>query len=335
MNGRKKTYLTAVLIGLVLTVILIGCGNEGSDTEETALDESVSEETETLKIVSTFYPMYDFAQNVAQEEAEVSLMVPAGTDTHAYEPSAQDMAQIQEADVFIYSSEEMETWVPAALEAVDSEDLLVINASEGISFIENSEEDDHDHDHDEDHDEEEEEEEHSHAVDPHVWLDPVLAQEQVINIRDGLIEADPENQEIYENNAAAYNEALQELDQDYEAALSDAENRTFVTQHAAFAYLADRYNLEQVSIAGLSTEEEPSPAVLAELNEYVTEHDIHYIYYGTTASSAIAETLANEADVELAVLNPIEGFTAEEQEAGLNYIEAMRSNLEALQLSIQ
>ena len=108
-----------------------------------------------------------------------------------------------------------------------------------------------------------------------------------------------------------------------------------MTQHAAFAYLANRYDLEQVSIAGISTEEEPSPAKLAELQDYVKENDIKYIYYAETSSSKIAETLANETDAELEVLNPIEGITTEDQEKGIDYIQLMKNNLAALEKSIQ
>ncbi len=326
-------------IGLSITgvgVFMSGCG--AADQVGTSSDNSHTEET--IKVVTTFYPMYDFTKNVAQDLAEVSLLLPAGTEVHDFEPSAKDVAEIQEADVFIYNSEEMETWVPSVLDTIDSTEVLIIDASEGITLIENEaveEHNDSDHEHAEhthDHDGEAQEE-HSHAIDPHIWLDPVLAQEEVNTIKAGLIEADPENEEGYEVNADAYNQKLEALDQEYRGAFQEAENRTFVTQHAAFAYLAQQYDLNQVSIAGLSSEEEPSPAKLAELSELVDQEGIEYIYFEDNSSSKIAETLASEVGVELALLSPLEGVSQADQDAGVDYIEVMKNNLESLKKSIR
>lgn len=284
-----------------------------------------------LQVVTTFYPMYDFTKQVAQDNADVSVLVPSGTDTHGFEPSAKDVAQIQEADVFVYNSEEMETWVPSILESIDTTDLIIVNASEGIELLEGSHSDEEEHGHEDDHNHEG----HSHEVDPHIWLDPVLAQEEVATIKDGLIEADSENEAAYTENAAAFQTELQQLDEEYAAAFENAENHTFVTQHAAFAYLAERYGLHQVAISGLSTDAEPSPSELTEMTNFINAQNVEYIYFGKTTSSAISETLANETDTELAVLDPIEGITEADQEAGIDYLQAMRNNLDALKLSIQ
>ena len=313
MDMNKRIGL--MTLASIVMMLVIGCGNQ----------ENTQTETDKLNVVTTFYPMYDFTKNVAGDEAEVTLLLEAGTDTHGYEPSAKEVAAISDADVFVYNSEEMEVWVSSVLESIDTENTVIVNASEGISFLESAEEEHHD---------ENEEEGHHHEVDPHIWLDPVLAQEEVTNIKEGLVTADPENEEIYETNATQYNEKLQALNQEFTNAFNDATKRVFVTQHAAFAYLANRYDLEQVSIAGISTEEEPSPAKLAELQDYINANDIHYIYYAETSSSKIAETLANETGTELEILNPIEGITTEDQEKGTDYIQLMKNNLAALQKSI-
>lgn len=312
MNRKKRIGLA--LLFSILLILVVGCGSQ----------EDAQPKSDKLTVVTTFYPMYDFTKNVAGDNADVTLLLEAGTDTHGYEPSAKEVAAISEADVFIYNSEEMEVWVSSVLESIDTANTVVINASEGISLLESTEE----------HGEHEAEGD-DHEVDPHIWLDPILAKEEVNNIKAGLIAADPENEETYETNATAYTEKLEALNQEFETAFKGATKRTFVTQHAAFAYLANRYDLEQVSIAGISTEEEPSPAKLAELQDYVKENDIKYIYYAETSSSKIAETLANETDAELEVLNPIEGITTEDQEKGIDYIQLMKNNLAALEKSIQ
>lgn len=281
MKQKKSMKWALSLVGA--TALLAGCGAAGSTTENT--------ESDKLQVVTTFYPMYDFTKQVAQDDAEVSMLLEAGMEVHSFEPSSQMIAEIQDADVFIYNSPEMETWVPDVLASIDTSDMVVICASDAITLLE-YEGEAHAHDH-------ESEEEganagHSHTVDPHVWLDPVLAQTEVSTIAEGLAEADPDNAEDYLENAGIYNGKLNELDEAYRAAFEGTENRTFVTQHAAFAYLAARYDLNQISVTGLNAEVEPSAAALATLSDYVKANNISHIYFENNASSQTAETLAEE-----------------------------------------
>ena len=321
MKQKKSMKWALSLVGA--TALLAGCGAAGSTTENT--------ESDKLQVVTTFYPMYDFTKQVAQDDAEVSMLLEAGMEVHSFEPSSQMIAEIQDADVFIYNSPEMETWVPDVLASIDTSDMVVICASDAITLLE-YEGEAHAHDH-------ESEEEganagHSHTVDPHVWLDPVLAQTEVSTIAEGLAEADPDNAEDYLENAGIYNGKLNEVDEAYRAAFEGTENRTFVTQHAAFAYLAARYDLNQISVTGLNAEVEPSAAALATLSDYVKANNISHIYFENNASSQTAETLAEEVGVELAVLSPLEGITEEDQKKGSDYISVMLDNLEALKKSI-
>ena len=321
MKQKKSMKWALSLVGA--TALLAGCGAAGSTTENT--------ESDKLQVVTTFYPMYDFTKQVAQDDAEVSMLLEAGMEVHSFEPSSQMIAEIQDADVFIYNSPEMETWAPDVLASIDTSDMVVICASDAITLLE-YEGEAHAHDH-------ESEEKganagHSHTVDPHVWLDPVLAQTEVSTIAEGLAEADPDNAEDYLENAGIYNGKLNELDEAYRAAFEGTENRTFVTQHAAFAYLAARYDLNQISVTGLNAEVEPSAAALATLSDYVKANNISHIYFENNASSQTAETLAEEVGVELAVLSPLEGITEEDQKKGSDYISVMLDNLEALKKSI-
>ncbi len=305
---------------LSLMLALAGCT---SSSENSTSDQK-------LTIVTTFYPMYDFTKNVAGSQADISMLIQSGTEPHDYEPSAKDIAKIEQADVFVYNSEDMETWVPSVLKNLDTKKTTVIDASKGIDLLEGTEEE-HEHEDEDAH----HEEEHHHAHDPHVWLSPVLAQKEVANIAEGLEKADTKNAKTYQENAKAYTQKLAELDQSYQTAFQDAKNRTFVTQHAAFAYLAQQYDLKQVPIAGLSPDEEPSPKRLAELKTYVEKQHIPVIYFEEISSPKIAQTLADEAGVKTAVLNPLESLTSEQQEQGEDYISIMQKNLEALKLSIK
>ncbi|KAF9404926.1 hypothetical protein HW555_014098 [Spodoptera exigua] len=269
--------------------------------------------------------MYDFAKNVVGDAGDVELLIPAGTEPHDYEPSAKDIAKITDADVFVYNSGELETWVKDVLENVDKNKVTVVEAAGSIDLVAGAEHDD----------EEEDGHDHDHELDPHVWLDPVLAQKEVEAIRDALVKKYPEQKEVFEKNSAAYLEKLVDLDTDYKEAFANAKNKTFVTQHAAFGYLAKQYGLTQESIAGISPDQEPSPSRLAELKKYIEENNVPVIYFETSASSKVAKTLAKETGVELAVLNPLESLTKKEQEAGENYISVMKENLEALKKSIK
>jgi zinc transport system substrate-binding protein len=259
------------------------------------------------------------------------MLLEAGMEVHSFEPSSQMIAEIQDADVFIYNSAEMETWVPDVLASIDTSNMVVVCASEAITLLE-YEGEAHAHEHESE--EEDAESGHTHTVDPHVWLDPVLAQTEVTTIAEGLAEADADHAENYLKNAEAYKGQLIELDEAYRTAFEAAENRTFVTQHAAFAYLAARYDLNQISVTGLNAEVEPSAAALATLSDYVKANNISHIYFENNASSQTAETLAEEVGVELAVLSPLEGITEEDQEKGSDYISVMLENLEALKKSI-
>lgn len=534
----KRNWLVAILFSLLLSGVLFGCQK----------DESTSDDK--ISVVTSFYPMYEFTQQVAGDRADVTLMVSAGEDVHHYEPSAKDVARVNEADVFVYSSEEMEHWVDSLLKTTENDKLVLARTADGVESVEHDHEhgehetnhkatesikingaanhyhtgdmikliaeldEDVDYDHwhwytrkgadeewvtvteqgepefnyeatenievravlfDDAHNEfavsepveitindhghnhgdseqssfghgEEESHEHSHengeeghkhshgngeksderieivglsdhyhtgdvvtlvaqleeeagydhwhwytrgsedeewevvsgqetnhfeykttgesfevravlfdgnhntyaesepvsAVihdhknhDPHIWLDPVLAQEQVKIIRDALIKADPDGKDIYEKNAEAFNNELQALHEEYEVTLKNAENRVFVVQHQAFGYIAKRYNLEQIAIGGLSTEVEPSPSRIAEIGNLVKKYNVPIIYYQQGANSAIAETVASETGTETAILYDLEVLSKELQDKNLGYVDAMRENLKSLQLSIQ
>ncbi|ALS02290.1 zinc ABC transporter substrate-binding protein [Enterococcus silesiacus] len=320
MRKNNWKYIVGFLL-MAAMLTLTACGQ----TKE----QDNSGKSDTIKVVTTFYPMYDFAKNVVGDAGDVQLLIPAGTEPHDYEPSAKDIAKITDADVFVYNSHELETWVKDVLENVDEKKVAVVEAAGSIDLMAGAA---HDHDEEEaDH----EEHDHDHELDPHVWLDPVLAQKEVEAIRDALVKKYPDKKETFEKNATAYSEKLKELDSEYKEAFTNAKNKTFVTQHAAFGYLAKQYGLTQESIAGISPDQEPSPSRLAELKKYIKEHNVSVIYFETSASSKVAETLASETGVELAVLNPLESITQKEQDQGEDYISAMKANLEALKKSVK
>lgn len=303
--------LSLIISVLTILLVLAACGNSGSSSSK------------KLQVVTTFYPMYDFTKNITGNNADIHMLIEAGTEPHDYEPSAKDIAKIEEADFFVYNSNDMETWVPKVLKNIDRKKTTVIEASKGIKLLEGVEE------------EEEHGDDHGHAHDPHVWLSPALAQKEVATIEAGLKKADKKRTSTYEKNAKTYTAKLEKLDNDFKDGLKGAKNRDFVTQHAAFQYLAKEYDLHQIAIAGLSPDQEPSPKRLAELQKFVKKHDTKIIYFEEVASPKIAQTLADETGAKMEVLSPIEGITAKEQKQGIDYISYMEDNLKALQKTIK
>lgn len=299
-------------------IILVACAptNEKADSSKP-------------QIVTSISPMYEITKAIAGDRAEVSLMVGANEDAHHYEPSAQAVASVNEAEVFIYSSKVMEFWVDSLLNVVENDSLQVVELAEDLDLA-IADEHDHEHDEHEDHDG------HNHGgVDPHFWLDPVTIQQQLSIITDALGAVDPEGIEIYEQNAEAFSKELTVLDDAYQTAFNQATHRAFVVQHQAFGHLAHRYHLEQVAVGGLTTEVEPAPRQLAQITDFIKEQGVPVIYYQSGENSAIAETLAEETKTEIAVLHDLESVPRGLDSKNNLYLEAMYQNLEQLKLSIQ
>ena len=313
-----------LLLGnVVLSVLLTACG--GQEKKEASSNEKI-------QVMTTFYPMYEFTKQVVGDKGDIELLIPAGTEPHDFEPSAKDLAKISDSDVFVYNSPELETWTDNLTDTIDTKQTEIIQASKDIKLMEGTE---HEHEEAHDHDTQEHEEHgHSHELDPHVWLDPALAIKEVETIRDQLSKKYPDDKAAFEKNAASYIDELKKLDEEFQTAFKDAKNKTFVTQHAAFGYLANQYGLTQEAIAGISPDQEPSPSRLSELKHYVDDNQVKVIYFEENASSKVAETLSKETGVKLEVLNPLESLTDKQIKDGEDYLSVMRENLAALKESV-
>ncbi|MBM7642167.1 zinc ABC transporter substrate-binding protein AdcA [Streptococcus loxodontisalivarius] len=276
-----------------------------------------------LEVVTTFYPVYEFTKSIVGDEGNVEMLIGAGTEVHDFQPTTKQIAQIEDADAFVYMDSNLETWVSDVTSSVDSKKTAVIKSTGDMLLMAGSEEEGHD----------EGEAGHTHAYDPHVWLSPSRSVTLVENIRDGLIKKYPKYKDTFTKNAAAYIDKLQELSDEYTTALSAAKQTSFVTQHAAFGYLALDYGLTQIPITGVSADSEPSAQRLASLATYVKDNEIKYIYFEENASAKVAQTLADEAGVKTAVLNPLESLTTQEIKDGEDYFSVMRENLKNLQLT--
>jgi zinc transport system substrate-binding protein len=304
---------------LLVLPVLVGVGCERAPAPRT-----------TPLVVASFYPLYEFARQVAGDRAEVVSLVPAGVEPHDWEPSPQDVARVRQAALFVYNGAALEPWAKTLVKNVGSAELVVVNATEGLALLPAG-----GPAHDDSRGKSKDEPGGAEAAqDPHFWLDPVLAQAQVEAIRAGLAKADPEHAEQYASNARAYRERLAALHAKFERGLSRCARREIIVSHVAFAYLAKRYGLTMVSVAGLAPEAEPSPAHLASLVRFARRHKVEYIFFETLVSPKLAEALAREVGARTLVLNPIEGLTPEEAAAGKDYVALMEQNLENLRTAL-
>lgn len=303
-----------------LCVCLAACGQ--MPQEGTAGQES---EAGRLKVVCSVYPVYDFTQKIAGDLANVSLLVPPGVEAHDWEPSPADIVQLEEADVLVLNGAGLEFWSEKVLAAIENKDLVIVDSSAQVtlrSATGDGEEQDHeDHDH----------EEHGHGeYDPHVWLYPMNAQRQMLTITEALVLADPENNAGYQENYAAYEKECALLDEEYRAALSAVPRRSIIVAHEAYGYLCDAYDLIQIGVEGLQPDSEPDPARMAEIVDLMKETGIDTVFYETGASPKVAEAISRETGARVDALNPIEGLSRDDMEAGKNYFTEMRENLQKL-----
>ena len=245
---------------------------------ETPAEPSSAASEGSLRVMASFYPMYDFAQKIGGDKVTVTNMVPAGTEPHDWEPSPSDIVALEQADVFVYSGAGMEHWVEDVLASLDNQSLVTVEASYGIALLEGH----HHHHEDEEEAEHEHEDEHEHeeggGYDPHVWLSPLNAKREMENIKNAIAEADPANAEYYEANYAAWSARCDQLDQAFKDGLSNLAIQDIVVSHEAFGYLCDAYGLNQVGIEGISPDSEPDPARMAQIQDFVTEHQVKVIF---------------------------------------------------------
>ncbi|HWR41507.1 metal ABC transporter solute-binding protein, Zn/Mn family [Sporomusa sp.] len=315
----KVLFMAIIILGVML---VSGCGQKAAAPGDSAA------QTPKMKVLASVYPVYEFVRQVGGEKVEVAMLVPAGAEPHEWEPSAKDLVNVKNAKLFFFHGANLEHWVAK----VTAKDVIgsttPVEVSKNIKLQEGRA-----HSHDAKHEEKVKHEEED-ETDPHVWLDPLLAQKEVTNIAEALAVTDPANANYYRENAVKYNTELQKIHEEYQNGLQNAKSRIIVTNHAAFGYLAARYNLEQVAIMGLSPDAEPTPEKMADIVKLCREQQVKYIFSETIVSPKVAETLAKEAGAKVLVLHPLDALTPDELKQGKNYLTLMSENLTNLKLAI-
>ncbi|MBE9141490.1 zinc ABC transporter substrate-binding protein [Nodosilinea sp. LEGE 07088] len=350
--------------------IALGLGScaTSSPTSEAESPESevAAAPEDALQVVTTFLPITQFTTAVAGDRAEVVQLLPTNVGPHEYQAKPGDAQAIANADLLVKNGLEMEFFLDDMIENAENADLVVIDSSEGIATLASAGDHDHDHakedghdhaeaeahDHDHDHAEGEahdhaegeahaEGEEHDHAghdhahgeFDPHVWLDPKRAIEQVENIRDGLIAADPDGEAEYTANAEAFIAELEALDTEITEKLDPFEGGTFVVFHDFAAYFADSYGLESETLVGIP-EENPSPEDVKQVMETVQAEGLKTILTEPQAGQESFDAIANDLDIGVSVFDPLETGPADAIQPDY-YLTIMRQNADNLATSFE
>ncbi len=334
-RGRNRSIriaLTASAAALSLGV-LSACGGA----------ESGGSADGKLAVTASFYPLEFLAEQIGGDHVDVTTLTGPGVEPHDLDITPRQTGRMSEADVLLY----LRGLQPAVDKAVDQAGVQNTVDAADLTTLEahgSSSGDGHDHGEEEGHDHAEEEGEgHDHAeeeghdhgdsgLDPHVWLDPVKYAELADGVGEVLQKADPDHAADYRKNAEALTGKLKKLDQSYRDGLKNTDTRTFITTHAAFGYLAERYGLDQESIAGVDPESEPSPARMKELQKIAAEEKVTTVFFETLASDRTAKVLAEDTGLRTGVLDPLEGITDKSQ--GDDYLEVMEANLAALQKAL-
>ncbi|WP_431523523.1 metal ABC transporter solute-binding protein, Zn/Mn family [Paenibacillus amylolyticus] len=336
-RGNMKLLWTGLLILTLL--VLSACGQDNSNSAKIVEGK--------VNVVTTFYPVYAFTTAIGGEDANVINLLPTGVEPHDWTPKSQDIVNTSKAQLFFYNGAGLEGWVPNFLKSLNSDtQVKSVAVSEGVKLL--TAEGDDGHGHGEEHEDEHEDEhadEHTdeatsedvadHHIDPHTWVSPKSAMIMAENIKNSLVETDPDHTAGYEQRYEELRTKLKTLDQHFTDELAKVPNKEIVVSHQAFGYLARDYGLSQHAIMGLSPDAEPTGQDIVKLAKLVKDEGIKYIFFEELVSDKLAKTLASEAGVETMVLNPVEGLTKEQATNGDDYFTLMEKNLQNLLIALK
>ncbi|MGN0611764.1 MAG: metal ABC transporter substrate-binding protein [Ruminiclostridium sp.] len=314
---KKFTRITALLTAAATALCLCSC----------TLENNPQTDSTKLKIISTVFPPYDLAKQIAGDNADISILLPPGSESHTYEPTAKEILEIQNCDIFLYIGGENEQWAEKIISSNKSDSVKTVKLIDCVKTLKES--DLHE-------DEEEHHEEHGHETDEHIWTSPKNEQLMLTAVYDAICEADPENKAVYTKNKDSYNEQLSELDKAYKEAIDNAKNKTIIiADKFPFRYLAEEYGLDcYAAFSSCSDESEPSAAAMTSLISTIKERNIPVVYYLEFSSTKVADTLCSETGASSLMLHSCHNVSKEDLEKGISYVDLMKQNLENLKTAL-
>lgn len=326
-----KRLLSFFLLSVV-ALVAAACSGGDTDTESTS-----KKEEDALSIYTTVYPLQYFAERIGGDHVDVSSIYPPGANEHTFEPTQKDMMALADADLFFYIGLGLEGFVEKAKTTLANEQVKLVATADDVSeemlHIStghvHAEGDGHDHEEDESHEDE------AREHDSHVWLSPIISKDLAAVIKDELVAAMPEHEEVFTENYDALAVELDDLNADFEAMAEDAPKKTFFVSHAAFGYIAGHYGLHQVPVAGLNSQSEPSQKELMKIVDLAKEEKIKYIFFEQNVSSNLTEVIQKEVGAETMTLHNLSVLTPEDVANGETYFTLMKKNMEALKTALQ
>lgn len=333
---KKHLFISIVLF---LSMFLSACNQVNKTTGNSA---SQSEGEESISIMTSLYPLQYFAERIGGDLVKVESLLPPGSDAHTFEPTSKDMISIAESDLFIYNGLGMESYAEKITKSLENEDTIMVEATKGVDVIASS----HDHSeeghheggedaHEEEHHEESDaghEEEHHHGdYDPHVWLDPNRAIGLAENIRDALIDLQPQHKDAFNQNFDELIKDLESIDNAFTSLAQESDHPEILVSHAAYGYWEDAYGIEQLAVAGLSPTDEPSQKELKEIIETAKEHSIHYVIFEQNVTTRVAEIIQKEINAKPLKVHNLSVLTESDIENNENYLTLMKKNIKTLE----
>ncbi len=275
------------------------------------MSQNPKSNSQKITIVTTLFPLYDFAKNIGQDRVEVFLLLPPGVEAHTFEPKPSDVVKINNSDIFIYTGQFMEPWAHDIIKGISGKNVGIVDSSVGIELIK-----------------EEEQGGKQKGIDPHIWLDFDNDKIIIDNITRTISEKDPAHADFYQKNANEYKNKLTQLDTKYKTTLAKcASHEIIYGGHAAFAYMGKRYGLVFKSAYGVSPDSEPSAQELTRLVGHIKKDNIKYVFFEELVNPRVAETLVKETGAGLLILNPGHNLTKKDFEKDISFILVMEKNL--------
>jgi zinc transport system substrate-binding protein len=265
------------------------------------------------KVVTTFLPIHLFTKAVVGNTGEVNILISPGTEVHNYQATPDDVKLLAQANVLVENGLGIEEFLAGLVTNAGNSKLQQIDTSKGITVIKEEEH-------------EEEPENHHEGGNPHVWLDPVLAQQQVATIRDGLIAIDPTNADSYRANGSAYIQQLKQLDGEFSQRLTPLKGCNFITFHDAFPYLAQRYGLKQEAIVELP-EDSITPKDIQRVQQAANQYQVKALLTEPGIEDKRIQQISSDLNLPLEVIDPLESGETNPQ----YYFQVMEGNLQALE----
>ena len=329
----RLSAIRPAVLALSLTLVVSACGSDAPDSTAVSAPASADAlptagETGDRPVVYTsFYPVEEAARAIGGDSVRVESLTPVGVSPHAVEMSAEVLEGLENAAAVLYLGRGFQPAVEKAVASVPASvvriDLLADGEMLPIDAPVPGVEGDIDG------------EVLDGGVDPHVWVDPVRFAAMTTDIEAAMASLVPADADAIATRANAYRATIEALDGEFRSGLAKCESKAIVTSHRAFGYLANRYGLEQLPIAGISPEEEPSPKSLEAVAAIAKEKGVKVIFFESLVPKALSETVAAEIGATTDALDPIEGLTQDDLDAGVNYVKIQQNNLASLRKGLR